>query len=238
MTDATDNRTTELLCKLLEERGLSCQTHYLHASWYVGPKLYEAMDNLDGTLTVDNITPEQAVTATLGSGTLTAEQVQEAIEEAKAELLESCEYVGDMWQRKGDVLKAFGKMEQAIADELNATLGGEINGDTSDGYHTFNELYYHRTALFACLVALQPRQMAFKSWKHSDGTMYEGMFIAGIYTSGGWCTYHCEAKWWPLFDCYEREFAPEWDGHTPSDAIHRLMSDFLPNQDVGGEVSE
>lgn len=124
--------------------------------------------------------------------------------------------------------------EQAIA----ATLGGEINGETSDGYHTFDELYYHRTALFACLVALQPRQMAFKSWKHADGTMYDGMFIAGIYTSGGWCTYHCEAKWWPLFDCHEQEFAPEWDGHTPSDAIHRLMSDFLPSQDVGGEVSE
>lgn len=124
--------------------------------------------------------------------------------------------------------------EQAIA----TTLGSEVNGDTSDGYHTFNELYYHRTALFACLVSLQPRQMAFKSWKHSDGTMYEGMFIAGIYTSGGWCTYHCEAKWWPLFDCHEQEFAPEWDGHTPSDAIHRLMSDFLPSQDVSGEVSE
>ena len=125
-----------------------------------------------------------------------------------------------------------------IADELNAALGTEINGETSDGYHTFDELYYHRTALFACLVALQPRQMAFKSCKHSDGTMYEGFFIAGIYTSGGWCTYHCEAKWWPLFDCHEQEFAPKWDGHTPSDAVHRLMSDFLPSQDVGGEVSE
>ena len=62
----TDNRTTELLCKLLEERGLSCQTHYLHTSWCVGSKLYEAVDNLDGTLTVDNLTPEQAIAATLG----------------------------------------------------------------------------------------------------------------------------------------------------------------------------
>ena len=111
-----------------------------------------------------------------------------------------------------------------------------VSGDTSDGYHTFDELYYHRTALFACLVSMQPRQMAFKSWKHSDGTMYEGMFIAGIYTSRGWCTYHCDAKWWPLFDCSEREFAPEWDGHTPSDTIHRLMGDFLPKQEVCGEV--
>lgn len=65
--DMTDNRTTELLCKLLEERGVSCQTHYLHASWYVGPKLYDAVDNLDGTLTASNLTPEQAIAATLGS---------------------------------------------------------------------------------------------------------------------------------------------------------------------------
>ncbi|MBQ1449643.1 MAG: hypothetical protein IIZ12_01735 [Eggerthellaceae bacterium] len=65
--DVTDNRTTELLRKLLEERGVSCQTNYLHASWRVGPKLYDAVDNFDGTLTVDNLTPEQAIAATLGS---------------------------------------------------------------------------------------------------------------------------------------------------------------------------
>ena len=65
----TDNRTTELLRKLLEERGLSCQTHYLHAFWCVGPKLYESIDNLDGTLTVGRLTPEQAIAATLGSET-------------------------------------------------------------------------------------------------------------------------------------------------------------------------
>lgn len=55
----TYNRTTELLCKMLEERGLSCQTDYLHVVWRVGPKLYDAVDNFDGTLTVDNLTPER-----------------------------------------------------------------------------------------------------------------------------------------------------------------------------------
>ena len=162
---------------------------------------------------------------------LTAEQVREAIKQHSFGIQPELGY--------GEFGRCFhDKSWQAIADSLNTTLSVEVNGETSDGYHTFDELYYHRTALFACLVALQPRQMAFKSWKHSDGAMYEGMFIAGIYTSGGWCTYHCEAKWWPLFDCHEQEFAPVWDGHTPSDAIHRLMSDFLPSQDVGGEVSE
>lgn len=64
----TDNRTTELREKLAE-RGVSCQTHYLHASWCVGPKLYEAVDNLDGTLTVSSLTPDQAIAATLGDET-------------------------------------------------------------------------------------------------------------------------------------------------------------------------
>lgn len=52
--------------------------------------------------------------------TLTAEQVRDVIEVAKAELLESCKYLCDYEQRTNDVLKAFGKMEQKIA----ATMGG------------------------------------------------------------------------------------------------------------------
>lgn len=112
----------------------------------------------------------------------------------------------------------------------------EVTGSTSDGYHTFDELYYHRTALFACLVSRLPYHQAFKSWRHSDGSMYDRYFIAGIYTKRGWCTYHCKAEWWPLFDCPEVPSAPVWDGHTPSDAIHRLMSEFLPEQIVNGEV--
>lgn len=64
-----DKLTIELLCEMLEEHGLSCHTHYLHAFWWVGPKLYEAADNLDGTLTVGRLTLEQAIAATLGSGT-------------------------------------------------------------------------------------------------------------------------------------------------------------------------
>lgn len=118
-------RTTELLRKLLDERGVSCQTHYLHASWCVGSKLYEAVDNLDGTLTVGNFTPEQAIAATLGSdresalnkadtllrergsGTLTAEQVREAIERHSA------------WAIGNGPIFRDGAYEE-IADELNA----------------------------------------------------------------------------------------------------------------------
>ena len=60
--------TTELRA-LLEERDVKYKSHYLNTSWHAGMKLYMATENADGTLTVDNLTPEQAISATLGNGT-------------------------------------------------------------------------------------------------------------------------------------------------------------------------
>ena len=95
-------------------------------------------------------------------------------------------------------------------------------GEVSDGYHTFNELYYHRTVLFAVIVNSYP-ELAYKSLKHSDGTMYDGMFLVGINTPEGQYSYHCDLEYWDLFRCKELLNAPEWDGHTPDD-IMRLFS--------------
>lgn len=60
---------TDELRRMLDERGVEYKRHYLNTSWYVGMKLYMATDDVDGTLTVDNLTPEQAIAATLGSET-------------------------------------------------------------------------------------------------------------------------------------------------------------------------
>lgn len=57
---------TEQLRKLLDERGVKYKSHYLNTSWYAGTNLYMATDDMNGTLTVDNLTPEQAIAATLG----------------------------------------------------------------------------------------------------------------------------------------------------------------------------
>lgn len=97
-----------------------------------------------------------------------------------------------------------------------------INGATSDGYHTFNELYDHRAKLFSVVVAAFSNN-AWKSKRHSDGSMYEGMFIVGIDTPHGQATYHYEIEpYWELFHCSELPKAPEWDGHTPTQAIDRI----------------
>ena len=106
-----------------------------------------------------------------------------------------------------------------------------ITGETSDGYHTFNELYHHRAVLFSVIVKVFPDH-AWKSRKHHDGTMYDGMFIVGIETPDGQATYHYDIEpYWDMFECKELEYAPEWDGHTPDEAIRRI-GNLKPVQDV------
>ncbi len=106
--------------------------------------------------------------------------------------------------------------------ELNALDVPSITGETSDGYHTFNELYHHRAVLFSVIVKAFPDQ-SWKARKHHDGTMYDGMFIVGIETSDGQATYHYDIEpYWDIFECKELEYAPEWDGHTPAQAIARI----------------
>lgn len=106
----------------------------------------------------------------------------------------------------------------------NAELKHGINGDTSDGYHTFNELYHHRAVLFSVVVAANSSK-AWKSKLHHDGTMYDGMFIVGVDTPKGQATYHYDVEpYWNMFWCRELERAPEWDGHTSDDAIERIGS--------------
>ena len=96
--------------------------------------------------------------------------------------------------------------------------------DLSDGYHTFNQLYYQRMILFAALVK-QNRDKTWKSLRHEDGELCfgGGWFIVGIDTPEGSYTYHYEDKYFDLFDCVELERGKHWDGHTEKD-VTRLLS--------------
>lgn len=113
------------------------------------------------------------------------------------------------------------RMSDRLADLIEPE---KITGETSDGYHTFDELYDHRAKLFSVIVR-DHRELAWKSRLHHDGTMYDGMFIVGIETPGGQATYHYDVDpYWGLFDCEELDRAPEWDGHTPQQAIDRIAA--------------
>lgn len=109
-----------------------------------------------------------------------------------------------------------------VRKEISDAPDVKIDGNTSDGYHTFNELYHHRAVLFSVIVKAFPER-AWKSRKHHDGTMYDGMFIVGIDTPQGQATYHYDVDpYWEMFACRELDHAPEWDGHTPEEAIARI----------------
>jgi len=105
-------------------------------------------------------------------------------------------------------------------------------GDLSDGYHTFNGLYYQRMILFASLVRAY-KDRAWKSYRHEDGELCfgGGWFIVGIDTPNGSYTYHYESKDFDKFDCIELPRGKHWDGHTEEDVI-RLLSLPAPPKEV------
>ena len=119
---------------------------------------------------------------------------------------------------------AIDALRRAQPDQLPdlTKLMPAITGETSDGYHTFNELYHHRAVLFGVICNTRP-EIAWKSKQHHDGTMYDGMFIVGINTPDGQATYHYDVEpYWEMFCVKELPKAPEWDGHTPTQAIERI----------------
>lgn len=118
---------------------------------------------------------------------------------------------------------AHDQMELIPAADVRPVPEGGI-GEMSDGYHTFNGLYYQRMVLFASLVNAH-QDKAWKSWKHEDGKpcFDGGWFIVGIDTPQGSYTYHYEDKYWNWFECEELPVAKHWDGHTEED-VTRLMS--------------
>lgn len=136
------------------------------------------------------------------------------------EMRENCVAKETDWYNDPERKEKYNALNDAITLINNPSL--LVTGNTSDGYHTFNELYHHRAVLFSVIVRECP-SIAWKSKLHHDGTMYDGMFIVGLDTPDGQATYHYDIDpYWDMFDCNELDNAPEWDGHTPDQAIERI----------------
>jgi hypothetical protein len=101
-------------------------------------------------------------------------------------------------------------------------------GDVSDGYHTFNELYEFRKLYNACLFnewAKQDKYDVHKSKKHFEGEecFGGGWFIVVAILPTGQISNHYKMEDWDLFKCNEVEKALyEFDGHTSKDVLKRL----------------
>lgn len=110
-------------------------------------------------------------------------------------------------------------------------------GEVSDGYHTFNELYYYRMLYNAAFFNLLPKEWVHKSKRHHTGEecFGGGWFIVMANLPTGQISNHYELKDWDLFRVPEKEFADEWDGHTPQEAakrLHAYLQQEQPNVDL------
>lgn len=90
-----------------------------------------------------------------------------------------------------------------------------VDGDISDGYHTFDELYDHRCLLFINLCLMMPHRAY---WRPH----YEGWPLLGLDSAVGQITYHVPEEYLSPFKDKFSTPGPEWDGHTAQDVIQRL----------------
>lgn len=110
---------------------------------------------------------------------------------------------------------------------------GTDDMQVSDGYHTMDELYEHRIALFIALCKLIEEEdqkhagpnRVWRSKLHADGSSYDGWFIMGINKEkGNQISYHLPIRAWELTNFADTfHNAPEWDGHTSDHVIHRII---------------
>lgn len=111
----------------------------------------------------------------------------------------------------------------------------KIDENTSDGYHTFKELYEYRLLYNAGMfnqLAERTYIKVHKSKKHNDGEdcFGGGWFIVMANLPTGQISNHYELKDWDLFQVPEQELADKWDGHTSQDVAKRLREFLTPNK--------
>jgi hypothetical protein len=119
--------------------------------------------------------------------------------------------------------------EQAFAAGILEGSAGRppVDENTSDGYHTFAELYAHRNALWIALCGTMQeleRGITWRAKKQQDGKEFKGYFLLGISKRAGLqITYHLPDAFWNKCEFAETlDVAPPYDGHTGPDVLKRL----------------
>ena len=109
-----------------------------------------------------------------------------------------------------------------------------VNGDMSDGYHTFDELYEHRCLLF---INLCVNHHPYETYWKADH--YEGWDCLYLELGVGQISYHVPNKYRYMYESLNRDDEHEYDGHTSKDVIQRLIELATPSPffDLPGEAT-
>ncbi len=130
------------------------------------------------------------------------------------------------------------RVESSPQGHLGAMMGRalrtgvlrKVDEQTSDGFHTFAELYRHRmllAALLFCAFGAMDEAEVYKTRKHHPDDadpMFDGMFKVGATLPTGEIAYHFPVEAWHLFVIPERDHSPLWDGFTSADVADRLQA--------------
>lgn len=145
------------------------------------------------------------------------------------EAMSACRWV------KKEIEKALTAQNQAADERLREV----INENTSDGYHTFKELYEFRLLYNAALFnewAAQEKFDVHKSQRHNDGELCFGRddyFIVVATLPTGQISNHYPMSDWELFKCKAVEKAKaQWDGHTSQDVARRLREHLIAKHGI------
>ena len=106
-----------------------------------------------------------------------------------------------------------------------------VNGDISDGYHTFDELYRHRVNLFLALCATMPNKVQCR-----EEPSYGDWICVYLELPTGQISYHVPGEYRPvLVDLYPWTVVNPWDGHDSDKVAVRLLA-FASHGLTKGEV--
>ena len=173
-----------------------------------------------------------------------------ALEAANKAMKDASKCIGELGAKNKALKQALAEQHLQDLHDENVRLGlyeqeqgapVAVDGNTSDGYHTFNELYDFRKAYNAALFnewAACGKCSVHKSWRHHDGELCfgGGWFIVVAVLPQGQISNHYEANDWDLFAVPETARALfEFDGHTGGDVVSRLKCYTPPPKQEQGE---
>ena len=160
------------------------------------------------------------------------------------QLSKKIESIGLYAQKSADYNDGRNDMKMMVLDIIDSLQQEQLDmGEVSDGYHTFNELYYYRMLYNAAFFNLLPMEWVHKSKRHHTGEecFGGGWFIVMANLPTGQVSNHYELKDWDLFKVPEKEFADEWDGHTPQEAaerIHKYLQQEQPIEYIRKDIAD
>lgn len=115
------------------------------------------------------------------------------------------------------------KMKEAMESACKIAGVDDI-GKLSDGYHTFDDLYFQRLVLWQ-RICNDHKDICWKTKCHDDGELCFGgtNFLIAMDTPQGTYSYHYPIEEWDRFDVKELPKAKPFDGHTSKD-VERILS--------------